>query len=421
MKRVNYFLLAVLTFGVLLGFSTTDNPNNGARSFSNKSVSNEPAVTDNNNPSAVTGFPYYTDDFDGANDTTALIGRGYDLYRRGGPAGSAAMWFQGNDIVFDAFNGPTTGYVASNYNSTTGANPIDNWLVLPPLNVVAGDSIFFRERSVEDNPFPDSMRVMYNPTGSSLPEDANWVELGRFLNTDDDSWGLRGYAAPSSGITARFAIRYAMVDAGPFGNNSNYAGIDALVVSRDQPLPVELSSFTSVISNSNVTLNWSTSSETNNSRFDIERSSNGVWSKVGAVNGNGTTTEVRNYTFTDKGLASGTYNYRLKQIDFNGNYEYHNLSNEVVIGVPSVFDLAQNYPNPFNPSTTINYQISAPGKVTLSLYDLNGREVKSLVNETKEAGYYSVSLNASDLSSGIYFYTLTSGNFVQTKKLSLVK
>ena len=422
MKRLNYILLAVLSFGIFLGFSVNDNPTNGARQFSNESsVSQEPAVTDNNNPSVISGFPYYTDDFDGANDTTSLIGRGYEIYRRGGPPGVAAIWFQGNPTVFVAFNGPDSGYVASNYQSTTGANPIDNWLVLPPLNVVSGDSIFFRERSVQGNPFPDSMRVMYNPTGSSLPEDANWVELGRFLNTIDGSWGLRGFAAPSSGVTARFAIRYAMVNAGPFGDNSNYAGIDALVVSRDEPLPVELASFTSVITNSNVVLNWSTSSETNNSRFEVERSSNGVWSKVGSVNGNGTTTEMKSYSFTDRNLATGNYNYRLKQIDFNGNFEYYDLSNEVIIGVPSAFDLAQNYPNPFNPSTTINYQIVAPGKVTLALYDLNGREVKSLVNELKEAGYYTVSLNASDLSSGIYFYSLTSGNSVMTKKLTLVK
>ena len=190
MKRLNYILLAVVSFGVLLGFSANDNPTNGARQFTNESsASNETVVTDNNNPFVVTGFPYYTDDFDGANDTNALIGRGYNIYRRGGPPGVTAIWFQGNDLVFAAYNGPDTGYVASNYQSTTGANPIDNWLVLPPLNVVSGDSIFFRERSVQGNPFPDSMRVMYNPTGSSLPEDANWVELGRFLNTIDGSWG----------------------------------------------------------------------------------------------------------------------------------------------------------------------------------------------------------------------------------------
>lgn len=422
MKKLNYFLAAIVSFGLLLGFSVSDNPVNVSKNFSYETAKNHQAVvTDGSNPVSVTGFPYYTDNFDGANDTTALIGRGYSIYRRGGPPGIASIWFQGNPLVFAAYNGPDSGYVASNFQSTTGANDIDNWLVLPPQNVLAGDSISFRERSVEDNFFPDSMRVMYNPTGNPLPEDPNWVELGRFLCTEDGTWGLRGFAAPSSGVFGRFAIRYAVVDGGPLGNNSNFAGIDALVLSSDQPLPVELTSFTSVVVNSDVTLNWTTSSEVNNSRFDIERSSGSVWSKVGTVAGNGTTSELKSYSFTDRGLSSGSYNYRLKQVDFNGNHEYFNLSNEVIIGVPSAFELSQNFPNPFNPSTTIKYQISQPGKVMLSVYDMSGKEVASLVNEFKEAGYYSVSFNASDLSSGVYLYTLTSGNSQITKKLSLVK
>ena len=176
-------------------------------------------------------------------------------------------------------------------------------------------------------------------------------------------------------------------------------------------------------------LKWLTSSEINNSGFEIQRAiengkwkiENGKWSKIGFVSGSGTTNEPREYSFTDRNLETGKYKYRLKQLDFNGNFEYFELPDAVTIGIPDKFSLAQNYPNPFNPSTTINYQIVAPGKVTLALYDLNGREVKSLVNEVKEAGYYTVSLNASDLSSGIYFYSLTSGNSVMTKKLTLVK
>jgi len=102
-----------------------------------------------------------------------------------------------------------------------------------------------------------------------------------------------------------------------------------------EALPVELSSFVSSINGSNVTLNWSTASEINNSGFDIERSSvSGTWSKVGNVTGNGTSATTHSYTFTDRNLASGNYSYRLKQVDFNGNFEYHNLSNEVIVGIP---------------------------------------------------------------------------------------
>ncbi|HMS34678.1 MAG TPA: T9SS type A sorting domain-containing protein [Ignavibacteria bacterium] len=187
-------------------------------------------------------------------------------------------------------------------------------------------------------------------------------------------------------------------------------------------LPVELSSFTSAINKRDVTLRWSTASETNNSNFEIERSSvNGSYSKVGSVAGNGTVPSTSNYFFTDRNLSSGNYSYRLKQIDFNGNFEYFNLNNEVNVGIPSKFELSQNYPNPFNPSTTINFDIPSDGKVSIKLFDMSGKEVAVLVNEVKTAGYYSVNFNASSLSSGIYFYNITADNFTSTKKMTLIK
>ncbi len=194
-------------------------------------------------------------------------------------------------------------------------------------------------------------------------------------------------------------------------------------MSLDNPLPVELSSFVSIVNRNSVILNWTTSSEINNSGFEIERSSvNSDWTKIGFVSGHGTVSNPVNYSFTDRSISSGSYSYRLKQIDFNGSFEYFNLSGDVNIGVPSEYSLSQNYPNPFNPATKIDYQMPADGNVTISLYDISGREVMQLVNENKPAGYYSLTLNASSLSSGIYFYKISaSGGFVNTKKLMLVK
>ncbi|MBK9227510.1 MAG: T9SS type A sorting domain-containing protein [Ignavibacteria bacterium] len=169
-------------------------------------------------------------------------------------------------------------------------------------------------------------------------------------------------------------------------------------------------------------MNWSTATELNNSGFDIERSvSPGQWSKIGNVTGNGTTSSPVDYSYTDKNLATGKYSYRLKQVDYNGNFEYFNLSNQVSVGVPDKFSLSQNYPNPFNPSTTISFDIPVDSKVMITLFDMSGREVANLVNEFKTAGYYSVSFNASSLSSGAYFYRIDAGNFVDTKKMLLVK
>ncbi len=190
----------------------------------------------------------------------------------------------------------------------------------------------------------------------------------------------------------------------------------------DAPLPVELTSFTSVVNKNNVTLNWSTSSEANNAGFDIERSvPKGDWTKVGFVEGKGNSVNVNSYTFNERGLNEGTYNYRLKQIDFNGNYEYFNLSNEVIVGIPSDYNLSQNYPNPFNPSTRIDFDIPVDGNVRLVMIDMAGREVATLVNEVKTAGYYSVQFNAANLSSGMYFYSLSVNGFSHTKRMMLVK
>jgi hypothetical protein len=191
---------------------------------------------------------------------------------------------------------------------------------------------------------------------------------------------------------------------------------------QDNLLPVELSNFTSAIAGRDLILSWSTGTETNNSGFDIERkSTTGSWSKIGNVAGHGTVNTPNSYTYTDRNLSSGKYNYRLKQIDFNGNYKYYELSNEVIIGTPSKYVLTQNFPNPFNPSTSISYEIPATNFVSLKIYDMMGKEVANLVNGTQEAGFYTVKFDASKLASGVYFYKLQANDFTATKKLMLMK
>jgi hypothetical protein len=195
-------------------------------------------------------------------------------------------------------------------------------------------------------------------------------------------------------------------------------------------VPVELSSFTSNVVNNNVKLSWSTEFEENNSGFEIERksinSTNGDWVKIGFVTGNGTSSSVNNYSYKDNNLRAGKYNYRLKQIDYNGNFTHYNLQNDVSIGAPGNFILSQNYPNPFNPETIINFQISKDSKVELKVYNILGKEVMNVMNEFKSAGFYSAKLNASMLASGVYFYRIivSDGNgvqFIDTKKMQVIK
>lgn len=187
-------------------------------------------------------------------------------------------------------------------------------------------------------------------------------------------------------------------------------------------LPVELSSFSSIINKNTVELKWSTASEQNNKGFSIERKKDGgEYTEAGFVKGAGNSSETKDYSFRESNLQSGKYNYRLKQTDFNGNLKYYELTNEVIIDVPKSFAVSQNYPNPFNPSTKINFEIPKDGLVNLKVYDVSGREVRTLVNEVKQAGYYTADFNAAGLSSGIYFYSISAAGFNQTKKMVLVK
>ena len=168
-------------------------------------------------------------------------------------------------------------------------------------------------------------------------------------------------------------------------------------------IPVELTSFTVNVSGNEVTLNWSTATETNNKGFSIERkSNNSEFSDIGFVPGFGTTTEPKSYSYTDSKVSTGKYTYRLKQLDFDGSYEY-SQEIEVEVSAPFEFLLEQNYPNPFNPNTVISYQLQISGEVTLSVYDILGNNVATLVNEYKPAGRYESEFNASTLPSGVYF------------------
>ena len=194
----------------------------------------------------------------------------------------------------------------------------------------------------------------------------------------------------------------------------------------DQLLPVELTSFTAEIAEKSVELKWKTATEVNNYGFEIQRSavspqqSDNMWSKIGFVEGNGTTNAPKSYFFTDKS-ASGKTSYRLKQIDRDGKFEYSQTVEIIAASSPKEFALEQNYPNPFNPTTAIGYQLSASGVTTLKIYDAIGREVATLVNEVKDAGTYSAQFDGARLSSGIYFARLTSDKKTQLRKLLLMK
>jgi photosystem II stability/assembly factor-like uncharacterized protein len=196
-------------------------------------------------------------------------------------------------------------------------------------------------------------------------------------------------------------------------------------------LPVELSSFTAKVFGNYIELNWVTKTENNNNGFEIERRfRDEAWITRGFVSGSGTTTEQNSYIFKEELLNDGIYSYRLKQIDYDGSFEY-SKEIEVEIEIPKEFKLFQNYPNPFNPTTKIKFSIpsnqnplqgeAGGGLVTLKVYDVLGNEVATLVNEQKSPGEYEVEFDAGNLSSGIYFYQIKSGSSIQTNKMILIR
>ncbi|MBS1513893.1 MAG: T9SS type A sorting domain-containing protein [Bacteroidetes bacterium] len=246
------------------------------------------------------------------------------------------------------------------------------------------------------------------------------TDIGMYISTNSGTtWSSFGDGLPE-------AIMIFDLSISPANNTIRAATHGRGVYERklwpDSPLPVELNSFVSFVNENNVTLKWETLSEQNNREFVVEKKkAGGEWSFAGKVNGAGNSQVKSFYSFYDKNLSKGIYSYRLKQIDYNGSFKYYDLRGEVVIGVPNKFALMQNYPNPFNPATVINYQLAINSFVELKIYDISGREVSSLVNEVKEAGYYSVSFDAKNLASGMYFYRLSTDKLSEVKKMVVLK
>jgi len=235
-------------------------------------------------------------------------------------------------------------------------------------------------------------------TGTSRSLDA--------LTTSTSGYGTLFRACWGSGYTA---------------NSGSQGNFCIVRITADDPVPVELTSFKASVTGNNVLLQWTTATELNNSGFEVERRTIDTnYETIGFVAGSGTTTEQRSYLFNDAKVPDGEYIYRLKQIDFNGQFNF-SYEIEVEVNSPAVYALEQNYPNPFNPSTTINFSIAEASLVKIAVYNLLGQEVALVVNEVKEVGSHSITFDATGLPSGAYFYTIETPQFKQTRKMLLAK
>lgn len=248
------------------------------------------------------------------------------------------------------------------------------------------------------------------------------LNIGVWKSTDGgNNWA----SANGNAMLNTYAIRGLVFGWDLFGQTVFAGSASAVgngVYDYTYPIPVELVSFAAEVFSNDVTLNWITASETNNRGFNIEKKAAGneEWKNIGFVDGKGTTTEQQLYSYRDEDILSGKYQYRLKQVDFDGTYTYTDAV-EIEVLKNDSYALNQNYPNPFNPQTRITFSVPTSTHTTLKVIDILGNEVATLLNEIIQAGSYDLSFDASNLASGIYIYQLKSGDFISTKKMTLVK
>ncbi len=328
----------------------------------------------------------------------------------------------GNKIVMAG--GYNTAFLKSTYVGTIGANASQiTWTAAPDVPTVWTGlsrpggayygSYFFIICGEKGGPggYYDTTHIFNTATNTWIGE-INNIPFKR-------SNIFNGCSARLVNDTVKIFVPggYGSVD----GTTTGAAGTDRFdVAAFGVVIPVELTSFSYNLNGNNVVLTWSTATETNNKGFEVQKSLDGKnFSTINFVGGNGTTTNISNYTYIDKNVSGIVY-YRLKQIDFDGTSK---ISNIVEVNTQTVvsYILKQNYPNPFNPSTTISYQIPEKNFVSIKVIDVLGNEVATVINSEQDAGLHNVTFNASNLASGIYLYQLKVGNYVQTKRMMLMK
>ena len=276
-------------------------------------------------------------------------------------------------------------------------------------------------------PGPNDSPISYHSVRASIQNDIYSTALS------PDEVGLYGEWEPGRDIPGEvelpdeeYYVRFVLTEES--FHQSGLGGNWALVMSNDTinfnnaVVPIELNSFTAVVVNeTDISLNWETKTEVDNYGFDIERSVvDERWKKIGFVEGHGNSNSPKQYSFIDRNPVGGSkFKYRLKQIDTDGQFEYSDVV-EVEL-LPIQYELYQNFPNPFNPTTTIRYEIPERSFVTIKVYDVLGNAVGTLVDEEKPGGEYEIEFDGSRLTSGIYFYQLKAGSFIETKKKVLIK
>lgn len=258
-------------------------------------------------------------------------------------------------------------------------------------------------------------------------DDLNWTELRGLVNTQGRF--INGAPDPCDDNATVNTGRFLHLEQAKIKlreNETDWTKMVNALADTFNPdgLPVELISFEGEVFENKIKLIWQTATEIKNYGFDVEKSNyHDIWEKIAFVSGHGNSSSPKEYVYFDENPSIGKNKYRLKQIDTDGAFKYlETLEIKIENTVPNKLELFQNYPNPFNPITNIKYELNTEGIVTLKVYNLLGKEIRTLINEYKNPGRYDVEFNAEGLPSGIYFYRLTSnGEHRLVRKMQLLK
>jgi len=242
----------------------------------------------------------------------------------------------------------------------------------------------------------------------------NWITIiPQRISVSNEEWTVDEFTP----VEARY-VRVHFIN----NNQSPWAGLWEAEIWGSGSIPVELISFNATYYDGKVNLEWITATETNNRGFEIQRKQeNSEWENIAFIEAHGTTTKQNEYFYIDdlSLIKSSVLAYRLKQIDFNGSFEYSQIVELETI--PTKYELSQNYPNPFNPGTTIRFSLPHETHIKINVYNMLGEHIKTLAEGIYQAGNYKISFDAGDLSSGAYIYRIESTGFVQVKKMILLR